>query len=103
VSSEFVNSALIATLLTQLLAGQLGVADIWEAIAKQQRFRKLAADPLFGSGRFPRVPGPWHMPGGFPKGFPKGGGFRKGGGFGGGGFRTGGGFGGGGFRTGGGF
>jgi hypothetical protein len=103
VSSEFVNSALIATLLTQLLSGQLGVADIWDAIAKQQRFRKLAADPLFGSGRFPRVPGPWHMPGGFPKGFPKGGGFRGGGGFGGGGFRTGGGFGGGGFRTGGGF
>ena len=99
VSSEFVNSALITTLLAQLLGGQLGVPDIWDAIAKQQRFRKLAADPLFGSGRFPRVPGPWHMPGGFPKG-PKGGGFRTGGGFGGG-FRTGGGFGGGGFRTGG--
>ena len=100
VSSEFVNSALITTLLAQLLAGQLGVPDIWDAIAKQQRFRKLHADPLFGSGRFPRVPGPWHMPGGFGKGFPKGGGFRTGGGFGGG-FRTGGGFGGGGFRTGG--
>ena len=98
VSSEFMNSALITTLLAQLLAGRLAVPDIWDAIAKQQRFRKLAADPLFGSGRFPRVPGPWHMPGGFPKG----GGFRGGfGGFGGGGFRTGGGFGGGGFRTGG--
>jgi hypothetical protein len=100
-SSEFVNSALITTLLAQLIAGQLGVPDIWDAIAKQQRFRKLAADPHFGSGRFPRVPGPWHMPGGFGGGFPKGGGFRGGGGFGGGGFRTGGGFGGGGFRTGG--
>jgi hypothetical protein len=75
------------------------VPDIWDAIVKQQRFRKLAADPRFGSGRFPRVPAPWHMPGGFPKG---GGGFGKGG-FGGGGFRTGGGFGGGGFRTRGGF
>ena len=104
VTSEFVNSALITTLLAQLLGGQLGVPDIWDAIAKQQRFRKLAADPLFGSGRFPRVPGPWHMPGGFPKsgGWGKGG-FGKGGGFGGGGFRTGGGFGGGGFRTRGGF
>jgi hypothetical protein len=103
VSSEFVNSALITTLLAQLLGGQLGVPDIWDAIAKQQRFRKLAADPLFGSGRFPRVPGPWHMPGGFPKGGGWGkGGFGKGG-FGGGGFRTGGGFGGGGFRTRGGF
>ncbi|HEY7671287.1 MAG TPA: hypothetical protein VIC71_03645 [Gammaproteobacteria bacterium] len=102
VSSEFVNSALITTLLAQLLGGQLGVPDIWDAIAKQQRFRKLAADPLFGSGGFPRVPGPWHMPGGFPKGGGFGG-FGKGGGFGGGGFRTGGGFGGGGFRTRGGF
>jgi chromosome segregation ATPase len=99
VSSEFANSALITTLLAQLLAGSLGVPDIWDAIVKQQRFRKLAADPRFGSGRFPRVPAPWHMPGGFPKG---GGGFGKGG-FGGGGFRTGGGFGGGGFRTRGGF
>jgi uncharacterized membrane protein YgcG len=100
VSSEFVNSALITTLLAQLLAGSLGVPDIWDAIVKQQRFRKLAADPNFGSGRFPRVPGPWHMPGGGAWG--KGGGFGKGG-FGGGGFRTGGGFGGGGFRTRGGF
>jgi DNA repair exonuclease SbcCD ATPase subunit len=100
VSSEFVNSALIATLLAQLLAGRLGVPDIWDALTKQQRFRKLAADPGFGSGRFPGVPGPWHMPGGGRGGFPRGGGFGKGGG----GFRTGGGFGrGGGFRTGGGF
>jgi hypothetical protein len=103
VSSEFVNSALITTLLAQLLAGSLGVPDIWDAIVKQQRFRKLDADPLFGSGRFPRMPGPWHMPGGLPKGGGWGkGGFGKGG-FGGGGFRTGGGFGGGGFRTRGGF
>ena len=99
VNSEFVNSALIATLLTQLLSGSLGVPDIWDALTKQQRYRKLGSDPVFGSGRFPRGPSPWRMPGGFPKG---GGGFKipKGGG----GFRTGGGFGrGGGFRTGGGF
>jgi chromosome segregation ATPase len=100
VNSEFVNSALIATLLTQLLAGSLNVPDIWDALTKQQRYRKLGADPTFGSGRFPRGPNPWRMPGGFGKG----GGFPKGGGFGGGGFRTGGGFGrGGGFKTGGGF
>jgi hypothetical protein len=95
VSSEFVNSALIATLLTQLLAGSLGVPDIWDALTKQQRNRHLGADPHFGSGRFPRGPSPWRMPGG-GGGFPKGGGgFRTGGGFGkrgGGGFRTGGGF-----------
>ena len=93
VSSEFVNSALIATLLSQLLAGALGVPDIWDAIRKQQRYRNMSADPGFGSGHFPRAPGrgPWRMPGG--GGLPRGGGFRTGGGFGrGGGFKTGGGF-----------
>jgi hypothetical protein len=108
VASEFVNSALIATLLTQLLAGSLGVGDVWDAMTKQHRRRQLGADPTFGSGRFPRGGrGPWHMPGGggWGGGGKGGGGFgKKGGGFGGGGFRTGGGFGrGGGFKTGGGF
>jgi hypothetical protein len=99
-ASEFVNSALIATLLTQLIAGSLGVPDVWDAITKQHRRRALA-DPSFGSGRFPRGPrgpkGPW---GGGGWG---GGGGGRGGGFGGGGFRGGGGFGGGGFRSGRGF
>ena len=91
VTSEFVNSALIATLLGQLLSGALGVPDIWDALTKQQRYRHLGSNPRFGSGGFPRGPSPWRMPGG--GGLPKGGGFRTGGGFGrGGGFRTGGGF-----------
>jgi hypothetical protein len=99
VSSEFVNGALIAALLTQLLAGALGTGDIWDALKKQQRNRQLA-DPRFGSGKFPRGPNPWG--GGWGGGgWGGGGGGRRGGGFGGGGFRTGGGFGGGGFRTGG--
>lgn len=99
VSSEFVNGALIAALFSQLLGGALGVPDFWDALRKQHRHRPLAADPTFGSGRFPRGPGrnPWNFPGG--GGF--GGGGRRGGGFGGGGFGKGGGFGGGGFRTGG--
>ena len=101
VSSEFVNGALIATLLTQLLAGALGVGDTWDTLKKQQRNRQLA-DPRFGSGKFPRGPNPWgggsSGGGGWGGG---GGGGRRGGGFGGGGFRSGGGFGGGGFRTGG--
>jgi len=102
-ASEFVNSALIATLLTQLLAGSLGVPDVWDAITKQHRSRTLA-DPRFGSGGFPRGGNPWG--GGWPKGGGSfgGGGFgRGGGGFGGGGFGRGGGFGGGGFRSGRGF
>jgi hypothetical protein len=108
VSSEFVNGALIATLLTSLLAGSVGLSDFWDALKKQQRYRQLA-DPRFGSGRFPRGGGgPWHNPGGWGGGgWGGGGGFgggRRGGGFGGGGFKTGGGFGrGGGFKTGGGF
>jgi hypothetical protein len=98
VTSEFMNSALIATLLNQLLMGALGVPDLWDALSKQHRHRNLGADPMFGSGRFPRGRGPWR--GGRPGG---GGGWPRGGGFGGGGFGSGGGFGGGGFRTGGGF
>jgi hypothetical protein len=107
VSSEFVNGALIAALLTQLLAGSVPLGDFWDALKKQQRYRQLA-DPRFGSGRFPRGGGgPWHNPGGWGGGGlgggGGGGGFGRGGGFGGGGFRSGGGFGGGGFKTGKGF
>jgi hypothetical protein len=100
VSSEFVNGVLVATLLTQLLAGALAVGDAWDGIKKQHRNRLPHADPRFGSGRFPRGGNPWG--GGWGGGFG-GGGFGRGGGFGGGGFRGGGGFGGGGFKTGGGF
>ncbi len=108
VSSEFVNGALIATLLTQLLGGALGVGDTWDALKKQQRYKQLA-DPRFGSGKFPRGGNPWGGGGWGGGGLGGGGGFgggfgKRGGGFGGGGFKTGGGFGrGGGFRSGGGF
>ena len=103
VSSEFVNGALIAALLTQLLAGALGVGDAWDTLKKQQRHRQLA-DPRFGSGKFPRGGNPWGGGwggGGWGGGGRGGGGFGRGGGFGGGGFKTGGGFGRGGFKTGG--
>ena len=106
VHSTFVNAALLALLLERFVGGSVGADEVWETIRRQQRFRRVAADPLFGTGRFPRgrFPGPWHIPGG--RGgwnFPGGGGFGRGGGFGGGGFGRGGGFGGGGFKTGGGF
>ena len=102
VASEFVNGALIQTLLAQLSSGALSVADFWDALTKQQRFRNLSADPRFGSAGFPRSagPGPWRLPGGTATGGS--GGLPSGGGFGG--FGTGGGFGrGGGFKSGGGF
>jgi hypothetical protein len=57
-NSEFVNGALIATLLRQLLVGQLGVPDIWDALKRQQRSRSMSADPRFGSGALPRAPEP---------------------------------------------
>jgi hypothetical protein len=101
VASEFVNAALLRTLLTQLVSGTLGVGDFWDALVKQQRFGSLSADPRFGSAGFPRSGGgPWRLPGGAAPG-GKGVGPRSGG-FGG--FGTGGGFGrGGGFKSGGGF
>jgi len=97
--SAFVNAALIAMLLDRFVGGSIGADEVWDAIRRQQRFRRIAADPVFGTGRLPRgrFPGPWHMPGGGGWNFP------RGGGFGGGGFGRGGGFGGGGFKTGGGF
>ena len=49
---------MIATLLTQLLGGALGVGDTWDALKKQQRYRQLA-NPRFGSGKFPRGGNPW--------------------------------------------
>ena len=106
VSSEFVNGALIATLLTQLLGGALGVGDTWDALeetaALQAARRPALRQRQVSARRQPvgrrRLGWRWLGGGG-------GGGFgKRGGGFGGGGFKTGGGFGrGGGFRSGGGF
>lgn len=92
--SVFVNGALIAVLLDRFLGGSLGVGDMWDAIRQQQRYRRHDSDPFFGSGGFPRTrrPPTWRMPGGGGWNFPRGGGFRTGGGLRGGGFRTGGGF-----------
>ena len=99
VHSTFVNAALLALLLERFVGGSVGTDEVWEAIRRQQRFRRMAANPTFGTGRFPRgpFPGPWHRPGGGGWNFP------RGGGFGGGGFGRGGGCGGAGFKTGGGF
>ena len=89
--SEFLDAALFTLVLERFLNGAVNAKDVWKAMRRQQRTRAHHADPLFGTGRFPRAPrrGPWSRP--------------PGGGFGGGGFRPGGGFGGGGFRSGGGF
>jgi len=94
--SEFKDAALIALILREFLRGAVGSGDVWNTIRRQQRNRRVHADPNFGTLRFPKAPksGPWRKPPG---------GFGGRGGFGGGGFRSGGGFRGGGFKTGGGF
>jgi uncharacterized membrane protein YgcG len=93
VISEFKDAALITLILREFLRGAAGAGDVWKTIERQQRTRRVKADPHFGTRRFPKspTPGPWRM--------PKGGGFKTGGGFRGGGFKTGGGSRGGGFRT----
>src|SRR5690606_10284088 len=75
--SAFMNAALIAMLLDRFVGGSIGADEVWDAIRRQQRFRRIAADPVFGTGRLPRgrFPGPWHMPGGGGWNFPRGGGF----------------------------
>jgi hypothetical protein len=93
--SGFVNGVLIATILNQLLGGTATGSDVWDVLKRQQRYRHIRANPVFGTGRFPRAPkgGPWQLPRGKGWKMPRGGGFRTGGGFrGGGGFKTGGGF-----------
>jgi chromosome segregation ATPase len=98
--SGFADSALLTMMLNEFLNGVLSGDKLWRTIERQQRTRRIRADPTFGSGGFGRSGGVQHS-GGLGGGV-----FGSGrrGGFGGGGFRTGGGFGGGGdFRTGGGF
>jgi chromosome segregation ATPase len=95
--SEFRNEALVQMSLGQFLAGTVTGGELWRTIERVQRYRKIRANPTFGSGGFRPRPGTWHTP--FPRGGGLGGGLggslgRGSGGFGrgGGGFRTGGGF-----------
>jgi len=107
VRSGFSNQALINSVLTQFMQGLVSGADVWKVIKRNQRYRKVASRPEFGSGGFGEIAdilgdelmrqgqkhrrsgrrSTWHWP--KPRG--GGGGFRmpRGGG---GGFKTGGGF-----------
>jgi hypothetical protein len=90
--SEFRNDALVAMALSQFLAGTVTGGELWRTIERLQHYRRIRANPNFGSGGFLPRPGTWS------RSFPRGGGL---GGWGGGGsfprpgrggFRTGGGF-----------
>ena len=95
--SGFGNQALVAMILSQFLQGTATDQELWRTLEREQRYRRMDANPDFGSGGFRPRPGTWNIP--FPRGGGMGGGL--GGGLriprgmprrGGGGFRTGGGF-----------
>lgn len=91
--SEFRNDALVAMALSQFLTGTVTGGELWRTIERLQRYRRIRANPNFGSGGFLPRSGTWHTP--FPRGGGLGGGWGGSGRFprsGGGGFRTGGGF-----------
>ncbi len=108
VRSGFSNQALINSVLTQFMQGLVSGADVWRVIKRNQRYRKVASRPEFGSGGLGEIAdilgdelmrqgrsrrrsgrgSTWHWP--KPRG--GGGGFRSPRGGGGGGFKTGGGF-----------
>ena len=105
----FNNGDMLTAVLGQFMRGMATSGDLWRTLERGRRYRRIEADPGFGSGGFARPGGGWRMP--FPPnrgGFPPGGlgGPGRSGGFGGFGGRGGGGLGGGlggGFKTGGGF
>lgn len=95
IHSEFNNSEGLAMQLNQFLQGMISAGILWSTIQQEQRYRRIEANPGFGSGGFEQRQGTWHFP--FPGGWGGGGSGSSGGngGSGGGsdgGFTTGGGF-----------
>lgn len=97
VHSGFRNEGLVGMILGQFLQGTVTAQELWRTLEREQRYRRMDANPNFGTGGFRPRPGTWNIP--FPRGGGLGGGL--GGGMriprgmprrGGGGFRTGGGF-----------
>ncbi len=110
VRSGFGNQALISNVLAQFLQGVVSGSDVWRVIKRNQRYRKVASAPDFGSGGLGEIAdmiggeimrqgrrqrrssrgSTWH----WPQSRGGGGGFKmpRGGGNSGGGFKTGGGF-----------
>lgn len=95
--SGFRNEAMVAMILGQFLQGTVTSQELWRTLEREQQYRRMDANPDFGTGGFRPRPGTWHVP--FPRGGGLGGGIGgrmriprgmpRGGG---GGFRTGGGF-----------
>ena len=91
--SGFRNETMVGMILGQFLQGTVTAQELWRTLEREQRYRRMDANPDFGTGGFRPRPGTWHVP--FPRGGGLGGGIGgrmripRGGG---GGFRTGGGF-----------
>lgn len=91
VHSGFDNGAMLAMILGQFLQGMANSGDIWRTLERGRKYRRIEADPTFGSGGLGRPGGSWRVP--FPtapRRFPPpnigrrggfGGGFKTGGGF----------------------
>ncbi|RPI80436.1 MAG: hypothetical protein EHM42_12105, partial [Planctomycetaceae bacterium] len=99
IHSVFPDGAMVGAMLDSFLRGMVSSAEVWNTIQRQHRYRRVNADPTFGSGS---IGGPgggvWSFPfppmsgGGWSGGFGGGFGGGSGGGFS---FPTGGGGGGG--------
>ena len=91
--SGFRNETMVGMILGQFLQGTVTAQELWRTLEREQRYRRMDANPDFGTGGFRPRPGTWHVP--FPRGGGLGGGIGgrmripRGGG---GGFRSGGGF-----------
>jgi len=55
VRSGFGNQALITGVLAQFLQGVVSGNDVWRVIKRNQRYRKVASTPDFGSGGFGEI------------------------------------------------
>ena len=88
VHSSFGNTPVLLMLLNQFLQGAASSDDLWQTIRRERRYRRIEADPDFGSGGIGRGNSTWRIP--FPRSSGRVGGMGRGGSRGG--FRTGGGF-----------
>ncbi|MDH3380244.1 MAG: hypothetical protein OEQ39_25265, partial [Gammaproteobacteria bacterium] len=88
VHSSFGNTSVLLMLLNQFLQGAASSDDLWQTIRRERRYRRIEADPDFGTGSIGRGNSTWRMP--FPQSSGRVGGMGRSGSRGG--FRTGGGF-----------
>ena len=80
IHSSFANKALLLAVLNQFLQGVANSDELWETIQRERRYRRVKADPDFGSGGLRRSPWPGPFPGPGRRGSGSWGGPSRGGG-----------------------